>query len=97
FSAGAHQRGPFRKEPARLLWPLGGVHAGAELERPVAEARTAMTAADPLLDDRRFEEWLDLMADDVRYWMPMRRNVKYGEWDGENTNPDRDMNWFDDD
>jgi 3-phenylpropionate/cinnamic acid dioxygenase small subunit len=25
-----------------------------------------------LLDDRRFEEWLDLLTDDVRYWMPTR-------------------------
>jgi 3-phenylpropionate/cinnamic acid dioxygenase small subunit len=32
-----------------------------------------------LLDERRFEEWLDLLGEDVRYWMPMRRNVKFGE------------------
>lgn len=25
-----------------------------------------------LLDDRRFEEWLALFTDDVRYWMPVR-------------------------
>jgi 3-phenylpropionate/cinnamic acid dioxygenase small subunit len=25
-----------------------------------------------LLDDRRFEAWLDLFTDDVRYWMPVR-------------------------
>ena len=25
-----------------------------------------------LLDDRRFEAWLDLFSDDVRYWMPVR-------------------------
>ncbi|HEX9522922.1 MAG TPA: aromatic-ring-hydroxylating dioxygenase subunit beta, partial [Reyranella sp.] len=29
-----------------------------------------------LLDERRYREWLDLLADDIRYWMPMRRNVK---------------------
>ena len=25
-----------------------------------------------LLDERRFHEWLELFADDVRYWMPVR-------------------------
>lgn len=25
-----------------------------------------------LLDERRFHEWLDLFADDLRYWMPVR-------------------------
>jgi 3-phenylpropionate/cinnamic acid dioxygenase small subunit len=29
-----------------------------------------------LLDDRRFEEWLDLFSDDVHYWMPTRA-VRY--------------------
>ena len=38
-----------------------------------------------LLDDRRFAEWLDLLTDDIRYWMPMRRNVKFGELDREFT------------
>ena len=32
-----------------------------------------------LLDERRYDEWLALLADDIRYWMPMRRNVKYGD------------------
>ena len=27
-----------------------------------------------LLDDRRFQEWLDLLTDDIRYWMPVRSN-----------------------
>jgi biphenyl 2,3-dioxygenase beta subunit len=27
-----------------------------------------------LLDERRFEEWLDLFTDDVVYWMPERVN-----------------------
>lgn len=27
-----------------------------------------------LLDERRFEEWLDLFADDAVYWMPGRKN-----------------------
>lgn len=28
-----------------------------------------------ILDDFRYEEWLDLLTDDVSYWMPIRRNV----------------------
>ena len=27
-----------------------------------------------LLDDRQLHQWLDLLTDDVRYWMPMRAN-----------------------
>ncbi len=27
-----------------------------------------------LLDDRKLREWLDLLTDDVRYWMPIRYN-----------------------
>ena len=48
-----------------------------------------------LLDERRFEAWLELLTDDIRYWMPMRRNVKFGEQARENTRERQDMNWFD--
>ena len=48
-----------------------------------------------LLDERRFEDWLDLLTDDIRYWMPMRRNVKFGELDREFTREGHDINWFD--
>ncbi len=48
-----------------------------------------------ILDERRIEEWLDLLAEDIRYWMPMRRNVKFGELDREFTREGQDINWFD--
>src|SRR5215469_4839501 len=48
-----------------------------------------------LLDERRYREWLDLLADDIRYWMPMRRNVKYGEEEREFTRERQDIAWFD--
>ncbi len=48
-----------------------------------------------LLDERRYEDWLVLVAEDVRYWMPMRRNVKVGEQEREFTRADHDINWFD--
>ena len=48
-----------------------------------------------LLDSRRFEEWLDLLADDLRYWMPLTYNRPFGEWDGERSAEGKDLNWFD--
>ena len=48
-----------------------------------------------LLDDRRYEEWLELLSEDVRYWVPMRRNVKFGELEREFTREGQDINWFD--
>ncbi len=48
-----------------------------------------------LLDERRYEEWLALLTDDIRYWMPMRRNVKFGEEDREFTREGTDIAWFD--
>lgn len=48
-----------------------------------------------LLDERRFEEWLDLFTADARYWMPMRRNVPREELEREFTREGLDVNWFD--
>ena len=48
-----------------------------------------------LLDERRYDDWLGLLADDIRYWMPMRRNVKSGEEARESTREREDISWFD--
>jgi 3-phenylpropionate/cinnamic acid dioxygenase small subunit len=48
-----------------------------------------------LLDERRYEEWLDLFTDDARYFMPMRRNVPSDEPEREFTREGLDVNWFD--
>ena len=48
-----------------------------------------------LLDERHFEDWLALFTDDARYWMPMRRNVKFNDREREVTRELQDMNWFD--
>ena len=48
-----------------------------------------------LLDERRFEEWLDLLTEDVHYWVPMRRNVPSQDPDLEFTRAGLDVNWFD--
>jgi 3-phenylpropionate/cinnamic acid dioxygenase small subunit len=51
-----------------------------------------------LLDGRKFREWLDLLADDLVYFMPIRRNVKFGEHDErENTRQGEGISWFDED
>jgi len=48
-----------------------------------------------LLDQRRFDEWLDLLTDDLRYWMPMQRNVRFGEQEREHTRERKEISWFD--
>ena len=48
-----------------------------------------------ILDERRYDDWLALLAEDVRYWMPMRRNVKFGETEREFTREREDISWFD--
>jgi 3-phenylpropionate/cinnamic acid dioxygenase small subunit len=48
-----------------------------------------------LLDERRYEEWLDLFTEDAHYWMPLRRNVPADEVEREFTRDGVDVNWFD--
>ena len=48
-----------------------------------------------LLDTRQFNAWLNLLAEDIRYWMPLASNRQYGDWDCEYTEEGRDLNWFD--
>lgn len=49
-----------------------------------------------LLDDRRFDEWLALLTDDIHYWMPIRRTMQAREIEREFTLPGG-MAFFDDD
>ncbi|MCI0800050.1 MAG: 3-phenylpropionate dioxygenase, partial [Chloroflexi bacterium] len=48
-----------------------------------------------ILDNRRFADWLDLLEEDIRYWMPISRNVKFGESEREYTREGLDISWFD--
>src|ERR1700760_3096897 len=51
-----------------------------------------------LLDERRYVEWLDLLTEDLTYFMPLRRNVKFGQHAAhENTREGKDISWFDED
>ncbi len=49
-----------------------------------------------LLDVRQYREWLGLLAEDIHYWMPIRRTVTVSDLDMEFTKPG-DMAYFDDD
>jgi len=49
-----------------------------------------------LLDERRYEAWLDLFTEDTRYWMPIRKNVAFEDRDKETTG-ENDIAWFNDD
>ena len=51
-----------------------------------------------LLDQRRFGDWLDLLADDIVYYMPLRRSVPSNDLTRlENTQQGRQISWFDED
>lgn len=78
--------------------------AGAAIERSAAYYRLKADVEDfyyheaDLLDDRRFRDWLELLAEDVSYFMPIRRNVKFGQQAArENTKRGEGISWFDED
>src|SRR5487761_1463809 len=52
-----------------------------------------------LLLEREIEQFLyresELLAEDIHYHMPIRRNVKFGEQYRENTDSDSEISWFD--
>jgi len=49
-----------------------------------------------LLDEREYDQWLELLTEDIVYWMPMRKNVSYANRDKDITAED-DLAWFHDD
>ncbi|MEW2548260.1 3-phenylpropionate/cinnamic acid dioxygenase subunit beta [Streptomyces sp. NPDC047002] len=73
---------------------------GRSLERVLltAEVTDFLTLEADLLDERRYEEWLDLLADDFRYAVPLRMNVPYDDVERrENTRDGSEVCWFDED
>lgn len=50
-----------------------------------------------LLDDFRYEEWLNLLTDDLVYWMPIRRNVPSREMEDEYKKEGPALSWYSDD
>jgi 3-phenylpropionate/cinnamic acid dioxygenase small subunit len=73
--------------------------AGRELSEQVLlqhEVEQFLYAEAALLDARQYREWLCLLADDIHYWMPIRRTVTISDLDREFTRQG-DMAYFDDD
>jgi biphenyl 2,3-dioxygenase beta subunit len=60
------------------------------------EVEEFLFAEAALLDERRYDEWLDLLTDDIHYWMPIRRTTTAREISNEFTQPGG-MAYFDDD
>jgi 3-phenylpropionate/cinnamic acid dioxygenase small subunit len=60
------------------------------------EVEQFLYAEAALLDGRQYREWLGLLADDIHYWMPIRRTVTLSDLDMEFTKPGG-MAYFDDD
>lgn len=68
---------------------------GADLQQLQLEVERFLYTEALLLDERRLTEWLDMMATDVHYFMPIRRNVKFGDWDLEYSDPETEISYFD--
>jgi 3-phenylpropionate/cinnamic acid dioxygenase small subunit len=75
-----------KTDPAVIMDPVRLQH----------EVEQFLYAEAALLDERRYREWLGLLADDVHYWAPIRRTVTMSDIDREFTRQG-DMAWFDDD
>ena len=79
--------------PAAAGWNEAGMLERLALQHQVEQFLYAEAA---LLDAREYRAWLGLLADDIRYWMPIRRTVTSSNLDMEFTRPG-DMAYFDDD
>ncbi|MBV1894218.1 MAG: hypothetical protein KUG57_09235, partial [Ilumatobacteraceae bacterium] len=62
---------------------MTAVVGGVDLVLLERDIERFLYAEAKLLDDRRFQEWYQLFADDVRYFMPLRQNRLIREQDQE--------------
>ena len=60
------------------------------------EAEEFLYREGSLLDDRKLDEWFELLTDDIHYWMPIRRTTTAKEVEREFTK-EGGMAFFDDD
>jgi len=82
-----------KARPADRTWADAGLPERAVLQYEVEQFLYAEAA---LLDARKYREWLGLVAEDIHYWMPIRRTVTNADLDREFTRPG-DVAFFDDD
>jgi len=74
------------------------IERNAHYYRLKADIEDFLYSEADLLDERRFREWLDVLTDDISYFMPIRRNVKFGQHEArENTKRGEGISWFDED
>jgi 3-phenylpropionate/cinnamic acid dioxygenase small subunit len=66
-----------------------------ELANQLKDAEQFLYLEADILDERRWDEWLELLHDDLEYSMPLRQNVHSSELDREFTIPGNDILWFD--
>src|SRR5262249_28376174 len=60
----------------------------------LADIEQFLYAEAECLDEYRLDEWLALFADDLHYWIPMRKNVPHNHRETEFTRPHHDVSWF---
>jgi len=83
-------------EPAQAAAPV--LPRNDAYYRLKADMEDFLYAEADLLDSRQFRDWLNLLADDITYFMPIRRNVKFGQHaQRENTVQGSGISWFDED
>lgn len=82
-----------RVRPAAKAWGERSLSERAVVQYEVEQFLYAEAA---LLDARQYREWLGLVAEDIHYWMPIRRTVTLSDLDREFTKPG-EMAFFDDD
>jgi 3-phenylpropionate/cinnamic acid dioxygenase small subunit len=93
----AEDPGAARVEPDRAVGTQPRPRSSDALERLILkdEVEQFLYQEAALMDERRYEEWVELMAEDIHYFMPIRENVKFGQWDRESSDPDSEISWFD--
>jgi len=68
----------------------------AELRDLLADVADFLYREADLLDERRYTEWLDMLADDYRYTVPLRMNVPFKDVvEREETKAHTEVCWFD--
>lgn len=63
----------------------------------IREAEEFFYNESALLDNYQYEQWLDLVTSDIRYFMPLRNNVSNRDLGRINSREQRDIAWFDED
>jgi 3-phenylpropionate/cinnamic acid dioxygenase small subunit len=82
-----------------MVTPETGINRRAEITpaymKLIKEIEELFFYEANLLDFRQYRAWLDLLEEDMRYFMPLAFNIKYGEWDREYSREGEDVAWFD--